>query len=702
VEPSAAPQSTQTPGAAAAPPEDVSVAASAGKAAPLPSPRGSLFAAVRGCPGLCVVLGLYFLVAWFINPFREMANGDDWAYALTVRHLLETGEYQLNNWCSANMIVQAAWASLLAEIFGYSLGLLRFSTVLLFFFGLIACYRSLRDAGLKDAESGLLTLTVMTSPVVVIFTFSFMTDVQFLSWLLIAFWLYGRALRKHSYPLMALASAAAAAAIGTRQFGVALLGGLAVTWLLERQRLRKAPLYLVGMALPLLVGIWQVVYGLSHPTYFMTLNLQRQSRFLRDTASLAEEVLFWRPVALFQYLGLFLLPLLALGFLAVRRLWAVPTQPVSADRSGPCPSRWPAALLMAFWAVFIVAGVAAYSQVRDHLMPTIPLMIAHMLVDFPDVGDVSVPLTVLTAVFAVLLGWLFSKRYLDRQYWQARRQPENLLLFATLAWFGLQLVYVDYNDEYLLAAIPLGVSALGLAVPVWPNWCKVTTVILCAAMGSYCALRTRGDLEEEGAFWQAADKVRLAGVSPERIAAGRYSWQCYHAAAFDRWAEQVKGRPDVDPEDFFARFLPGRQTTATYVFAEPRDRPYTVLGRVPFTATDLRRQFVYIYRQTSVPVASGALDSVDEDAVYGWAWEPARPTEPIAVDIYDGDSLLGTVRADGFRADLRDNGIGDGKHVFSYPTPAHLKDGREHTIRVMIRGTNVELAQRAVVMRKLP
>jgi hypothetical protein len=40
---------------------------------------------------------------------------------------------------------------------------------------------------------------------------------------------------------------------------------------------------------------------------------------------------------------------------------------------------------------------------------------------------------------------------------------------------------------------------------------------------------------------------------------------------------------------------------------------------------------------------------------------------------------------------LRDAGVGDGKHGFSYPTPARLKDRRPHTVRVVISGTGLEL-----------
>jgi hypothetical protein len=61
------------------------------------------------------------------------------------------------------------------------------------------------------------------------------------------------------------------------------------------------------------------------------------------------------------------------------------------------------------------------------------------------------------------------------------------------------------------------------------------------------------------------------------------------------------------------------------------------------------------------------------------------------VDIYDGETLLATVEAKQFRKDLRDAGIGSGQHGFEYAIPEALRDGKEHTIRVLFSGTDVDL-----------
>lgn len=95
-------------------------------------------------------------------------------------------------------------------------------------------------------------------------------------------------------------------------------------------------------------------------------------------------------------------------------------------------------------------------------------------------------------------------------------------------------------------------------------------------------------------------------------------------------------------------------------------------------------------RQGEAPDA-GFLEVVDQSVIVGWAWDRNRPDQAVEVDIYDGDSLITTARAEKARKDLRDAGIGNGAHGFQLPIPSGLKDGKSHTIRAMVSGTKVEL-----------
>ena len=83
-----------------------------------------------------------------------------------------------------------------------------------------------------------------------------------------------------------------------------------------------------------------------------------------------------------------------------------------------------------------------------------------------------------------------------------------------------------------------------------------------------------------------------------------------------------------------------------------------------------------------VTEAEGNHEGATCDGVYGWAWDRARPNEPISVDILDGDTLLATAPANQFRPDLQAAGLGNGYHSFSYSPGNALYDGRAHSIYV--------------------
>lgn len=91
------------------------------------------------------------------------------------------------------------------------------------------------------------------------------------------------------------------------------------------------------------------------------------------------------------------------------------------------------------------------------------------------------------------------------------------------------------------------------------------------------------------------------------------------------------------------------------------------------------------------PIYEGYHDWADSWTIGGWAWDANQPNTPIKVDIYADNILLATVTADEFRPVLVDAGKGNGYHDFHYPVPLWLKDGKRHSIRVKVAGTNIDL-----------
>src|SRR6266498_5135183 len=162
---------------------------------------------------LLIVVCTFAATVLFVNPIRETAMEDDWAYALTVKRLIETGQYQLHDWAAANIRFQSYWAGFFARLLGFSFSTLRLSTVVLVFAGLVAFYCLATEHGLDHIQAGLMTFGLIASPLLLRFSFNFMSDVPFLMCVIISIFFYTRALRLRSYSLMLLGSVPAAAAV---------------------------------------------------------------------------------------------------------------------------------------------------------------------------------------------------------------------------------------------------------------------------------------------------------------------------------------------------------------------------------------------------------------------------------------------------------------------------------------------------------
>jgi hypothetical protein len=89
---------------------------------------------------------------------------------------------------------------------------------------------------------------------------------------------------------------------------------------------------------------------------------------------------------------------------------------------------------------------------------------------------------------------------------------------------------------------------------------------------------------------------------------------------------------------------------------------------------------------------AGFHEATTCNAISGWAWNKSQSNSPVSVDVFDGNTKLATVTANEFRQDLKDKGIGDGRHGFSFATPSSLKNGQEHSIVIKVANTEFLLS----------
>ncbi len=551
---------------------------------------------------LLLVIAVFAAIVVIVNPFRELLTQDDgWAYARTVKHLLETGEYHLDSWAAANMPAQVYLAAFMARIFGYSLSLLRISTLLLYLGGAIAFYQLLYESGSSGILSAAMTLALICSPLVQWLGFTFMTDVQFLGWVLITCWLYSRGLRQGSIAMMFLGGLAAALAIGTRQFGVALPGGLVLAKMFAGWK-NRAPgsAILAGVTLPCATFIWQLWAAKEHPTFTQSVRLVEQRLYLGQGAVSFLLQSLWRGAVLLEYLGLYLAVLIP-GLLLL--IYQRRTRSHSYSGLAGCVAG--AYLVLGHIFNAMEGQGALLDRLRAALIPAIPWVIGFVT---PNRIRYQLVLTVAGLFSAVLLCGLLFQGSAPKEAWLERDMASTYLLGTTVAFGILHFAYVQFNDTYLIVFIPFVLIAIAHLLRAQNASAQcIKAIALCSAiLGISVAAWMRADYNKQEAVWQACDQVHETGVNAIQIR-GSLHWVEYHSA-FDDWLAQLGSA--ARPEDYsgpyrlhdpFYAWVEQQQKDAEYIVFPAEQPPlvegYDIAGRMPYSDRRLQERFVYILKR---------------------------------------------------------------------------------------------------------
>ncbi len=96
----------------------------------------------------------------------------------------------------------------------------------------------------------------------------------------------------------------------------------------------------------------------------------------------------------------------------------------------------------------------------------------------------------------------------------------------------------------------------------------------------------------------------------------------------------------------------------------------------------------------------GHVDKADFTRIEGWAFDPAKPDEPVVIEVYDGDSLLIRRAADEFRQDLKTAGFGSGEHSYAIKFNDTLLPFARHLIRVKFADTGIDLVGSPIVLQR--
>ncbi len=464
---------------------------------------------------LAAVYGICLLAA---PPQRDFPLLDDWAYAQSVRHLLDTGQLRISEWASTTLVFQVYWGALFAKLWGgFSFTALSSSTLVFGFIASLGLYDLLRQLDL-DAPAALLgSLTFVVNPIGLFLSYAFMSDIFYLGLMLLSLTFYARGVR-HSAPWALLAgSVLAAGAYLARQLGALIPVAVILAWVwrdAEKARVRLKPLLLIGL-IPLLVIIvhsyWLIyIHGVTWAIKVASVTMGLR-QLLQPGAPLLIVVKAWFTV---MYLGLFTAP-----------IWAAQV----TSRAMPRERLVRLGKFYGVWLIVLSVFVLALTVFIGRPMPFLKDLLNREGIGNVVLNGHKTPVTpdwvfTLMTVAAPLVGAAQGAVWTDVMLdWRREiTRPSAALVWASLGMLGVTIIGVFFVDRYVLILVPVGVYLvlrLGQIKPAgW--WIGLG---VCAVMLAYGIVEMSDHLAWNTARWAAGRQLVSRGIPPEAIDGG-FEW----------------------------------------------------------------------------------------------------------------------------------------------------------------------------------
>jgi len=253
------------------------------------------------------VLALELAVVAMVNPRGNFPLNDDWMYATMVHSLVVDHVYIHHPFSNPIAVAHVAWGALFCLIFGFSYTMLRVSTLVLAMIGGWATAKSAVACGLSRGAGLLCAFIVLSNPIFVNLSYTFMTDIPFFVFLSLSILFYLRAFEEDRPKNVFLGSLFGALAFLVRQFGLSIaIGYVVVALLMKRKRstlttLRGMTVFAAPWLLSLVIFlVWKMTVTRDIPLPICFSSQSLSARFLGLSVYV---------VTMLAAMGLFLLPM---------------------------------------------------------------------------------------------------------------------------------------------------------------------------------------------------------------------------------------------------------------------------------------------------------------------------------------------------------------------------------------------------------
>lgn len=536
---------------------------------------------------VCLLLVGFASVLIAIPPVRSFATGDDWAYAQSAGRLLNFN-YTLHDFTQPSALGHLVWGALLSALFGYNFTALSAASLLTSAICLVLFYLLLRQLKVAPTFAMLGVALLGFNPVYIYISYSFMTDVTFVAYVLAACLCYLRGFSGYGERWLWFGSLAAALAYLTRQHGALVaVAALIFMWWARKWTWKRA--IAIGSVPGLVTIIYMVWERLQPPHLVSQVVNDAISSVLANPLGLVEDRLF-RFAWTLPIMGLSLLPL----------LW-------------PLRRRFAALPLFSLLLLFQIRSLLVYGSVLPQSSNVVDntgiVMLSYGAAPvWPEAAWVALAVTgALSASLYLTMCGMNVWDWLRSRPWQSRSVQTDPALLVYLVGFllgGITVLSPYYFDRYLLPLMPILMlpSLRKMSDPgrqqaavdthssaparrrqrLWtldpgPRTLGISRWAPAIAIATFSLLAQRDYMEHASVRWQAAQQLVAQGVPLERIDAG-YEWNAWQL--FDKGLAYIRATQDYK----YIIFPPSAILDPQYVVSDMPDPRYSVVSGLPYTS----------------------------------------------------------------------------------------------------------------------
>lgn len=469
---------------------------------------------------LFIVIVFFCAIAILMLPLRNQTAGDDFAYAQSVNHFLKTGDVKVSEWSGPSLIFLIYWGAIFSKILGFSYTSLHFSVIVMLLVLLTVLYKLLRETGLQASKSLYFTLYFFSIPWILQFTYTFLTDIPFLTLEVLTLYFYTVGLKRTSLKYLFFGSVFSILGYLTRQLGLVFPLAVFLVLIINYKNYNKSKLiktigasqvvpiiafamYQLWLSNPQNITIPQIHYANDLNRKFLTLLPFTNISYLERVNFL--KLLFHRIIAInSQALGL-VSPLALLAVFNIKKIL----------------KKWKI-VFVGLTFTLILYGIDFITFRKEFVLGYPEVLFRYQAV-------INVPwFTVWKIMLAFSIPLFFSMVILSIPKVKKMKTYQQFLLISFTGILLLTCTSVLFWGKYVMPLIPFFL----ILISYWIRdiqFPKKLFLLLTVALLLNSLQMTKLRYDENGFAQQIAEKLRSQGISAETIYPNlEWSWPAYH------------------------------------------------------------------------------------------------------------------------------------------------------------------------------